>query len=79
MNKPGTVIMGGTVDQNYTYPEHFKIIRKADRSPVYNPIRLSNGDGEFVDRLNSGIMDFDNQEVLQIIEFLRNQIINIQK
>jgi len=79
MNKPGTVIMGGTVDKNYTYPEHFKIIRKADRSPVYNPIRLSNGDGDFVDRLNSGIMDFDNQEVLQIIEFLRNQIINIEK
>jgi ADP-heptose:LPS heptosyltransferase len=76
MNKPGTVIMGGTVDKNYTYPDHFKIVRKVDRQPVYNPIRVSAGDGEYIDRLNQGIMDFDKYEVEQIISHLRTEIIN---
>lgn len=79
LNKPGTVIMGGTVDKNYTYPNHFKIIRKADKLPVYNPIRLCNAENDFVDRINSGIMDFDQQEIKQIVEFVRNEIINTNK
>jgi hypothetical protein len=79
MDKPGSVIMGGTVDRNYTYPQYFKIIRKEGSRPVYNPIRLSNGDGEFVNRLNQNTMDFSQQEISQIIEFVRDQIINIQK
>jgi len=79
MDKPGSVIMGGTVDANYTYSQYFNIIRKEGVSPVYNPIRLSNGDGEFVNRLNQNTMDFSQQEISQIIEFVRDQIINIQK
>lgn len=79
MNKPGTVIMGGTVDKNYTYPEHFRIIRRSEQSPVYNPIRLSGIDGNFVDRDNDGIMNFNEQDIADIIEHLRHEIINIQK
>ena len=76
LNKPGTVLMGSTVDRNYTYPDHFKIIRKADRQPVYNPIRLSAGDDEHIHRLNQGILDFDKYELQQIISHLRKEIIN---
>jgi hypothetical protein len=74
MKKPGTVIMGGTIDKNYTYPGYFNIIRKEGSNPIYNPIRLSHGDGEFVNRLNENSMDFSQQEISQIIEFIRKKI-----
>ena len=79
MNKPGTVIMGGTVDKNYTYPGHFRIIRKQDQLPEYNPIRVSSVDGDFVNRINDGIMDFSESDITDIIQHLRQEIINIQK
>ena len=76
MNKPGTTMMGGTVDKNYTYPNHFKVVRKADQLPLYNPIRLSQGDGDYVDRMNQGIMDYSIEDVAEIIKLLRQEIIN---
>lgn len=70
-DKPGTVIMGATNEANYSWPDHFKVLRKSDRQPNYNPWRLCDGDVEFIDRMNEGIMDFDQEEINQIIEIIR--------
>ena len=74
MDKPGTVIMGGTVERNYTYPQHFSVIRKEGSQPIYNPIRLGHGDGEFVNRLNEDTMNFDERDISEIIQFIRAQL-----
>jgi len=74
MDKPGTVIMGGTVERNYTYPQHFSVIRKEGTQPIYNPIRLGHGDGEFVNRLNEDTMNFNQRDISEIIQFIRAQL-----
>lgn len=69
-NRPGSLFMGSTFEENVTYPRHFRMFRRADRKPVYSPIRLGGVDSDFADRINDGIMDFDQgylawcQEVL---------------
>jgi len=73
MNKPGTIIMGGSTD-NFTYPYHFNVYRKKGMTPQYSPIRLSDGDTDFVERMNDGIMDLSNQEVQEIIEVIRSDL-----
>lgn len=73
-DKPGTVIMGATNDINFSYPGHFKVVRKDDRTPLYNPWRLSDGDVEFIDRMNEGITDFTDQEVDELIDLIRQDL-----
>lgn len=70
-NKPGAIIMGATNEVNYSWPDHFKVLRKSERQPNYNPWRLCDGDVEFIDRMNEGIMDFNQEEINQIIEIIR--------
>lgn len=67
-DKPGTVLMGSTFDKNVTYPEHFDIVRKPNRNPVYNPIRFGGVDSDLADRLNDGIMDFDPSHLKEITD-----------
>jgi len=62
-NKPGTVIMGSTIEKNVSYPDHFRILRKANRIPIYDPIRINHYDSEFVNRDNDGIMNFTIEEL----------------
>lgn len=76
-NKPGLVIMGATDEINYSYPEHFTVYRKPDRSPAYSPWRLSDVDVEFADRMNSGIMDFNQKEISDILGIIRKDVIGV--
>jgi hypothetical protein len=73
-NKPGLVLMGATMEQNFSYPEHFTIYRKKDRVPEYSPWRLFDTDCEFSNRQNDGIMDFTNDELKEIIKIIKTNI-----
>lgn len=73
-NKKGTVFMGSTFEKNVTYPEHFRIIRKKDQNPLYNPIRLGGVDSDFTDRLNDGIMTYTQNEFENFIKIINKDI-----
>ena len=73
-NKPSIVLMGATNETNFSYLDKHIIYRKKDRVPVYVPWRLSEGDCEFADRENNGIMDFDQREITEIIELIKKQL-----
>ena len=74
LNKPGLVLMGGTSEVNFSYPDHFQIFRKKDRQPVYTPWRLSESDCEFSDRENDGLMNFSSTELKEIVSIIKNNI-----
>lgn len=65
-NKPGTVILGSTFEQNITYPDHFNIVRNSDRQPSYSPIRIGISDSEFAERMNDGIMNLTDEQIENI-------------
>lgn len=68
-NKPGLIIMGSTDEKNVSYPDHFTIYRNG-KSPTYSPIRLTGIDCDFADRLNDGIMNFNDQQIEEIAEIV---------
>ena len=70
-NKPGTVIMGSTFDQNVSYAKHFNIYRNKF-SPNYSPIRLSNIDCDFANNLNTNAMKFNEEDVDKIVSLIKN-------
>lgn len=74
LHKPGAVLMGGTNQKSFSYPEHLSILRKEGRSPVYTPWRLSEVDCEFAERANEGIIDFTDEEIQQICEFVKKAV-----
>jgi ADP-heptose:LPS heptosyltransferase len=65
-NKPGTVILGSTLEENISYPNHFKIYRNKYR-PTYTPIRISGVDCEMSNNLNDMTMQFDENDLKNII------------
>lgn len=71
-NKQGLVLMGATLEQNFSYPNHFKIFRKEGRIPYYTPWRLSEVDCEFSDRMNEGIMHYTEEELDNIIDIIKS-------
>jgi hypothetical protein len=73
-NKPGAILMGSTDERSFSYPDHFAILRKEGRTPVYSPWRLSDGDCEFADRSNEGIMDFSDEEIKDICELIVERV-----
>ena len=73
-NKSGTILMGATDERSFGYPDHFAILRKEGRTPVYSPWRLSDGDCEFADRSNEGIMDFTEEELQDICDFIKERV-----
>jgi len=73
-DKPGIILMGGTDERNYSYPNHFTIVRKEDHTPVYSPWRLSDIDVEFADRANDGAMDFNDDEFSGILNLVNSQL-----
>ncbi len=77
-NKPGTVIMGSTFEQNVSYPEHFDIVRKIGHDPVYNPIRFGGVDSDLVDRLNDGIMLFCPEQLKEITDSICAKMYTLQ-
>lgn len=73
-DKPGAIFMGSTFEKNVTYPKHFRIFRRADRTPVYSPIRFGGVDSEFTDRLNDGIMCFTKDELTHWCNIINHDI-----
>jgi hypothetical protein len=76
-NKPGIILMGGTDERNYSYPNHFTIVRKEEHTPVYSPWRLSDIDVEFADRANDGAMDLNNEEFSGILNLVNDHLNNV--
>ena len=64
-DKPGTVIMGSTFENNVSYPDYFKIYRNGVK-PTYNPIRIGGVDCEMADRANDGVMNFTLDQLDEI-------------
>lgn len=73
-DKPGTVLMGATDEMNFSYPDHFNIVRKEGRKPIYSPWRLTELDCDFANRENDGIMDFTSTELSNIISSIQDKI-----
>jgi ADP-heptose:LPS heptosyltransferase len=68
-NKPATVILGATFEQNVSYP-NFNIYRNKSK-PTYVPIRLSQIDCEFANNLNCNTMKFDEEDIPKILETIK--------
>lgn len=75
LNKPGLILMGGTDERNTSYLNHFTFYRKKDRQPKFLPLRLSEIDNEFANKLNDDIMNFTDEEIKEIINIIKNAII----
>lgn len=73
-NKPGLIFMGGTNENNFSYPNHFTIFRKKDTNPTYIPWRLSEIDCEFSDRANNNFMNFSDEEIEEAIHTISSNI-----
>lgn len=63
---PGTVILGSTFAENITYADYFQIIENENVTKTYSPIRAVGFDGHLADRLNDGLMNFDDEQINQI-------------
>ena len=65
-NIPGTVILGSTYAENITYSDYFQIIENENVEKTYSPIRAVGFDSHLADRLNDGLMNFDDDQINQI-------------
>jgi len=63
---PGTVILGSTYAENITYADYFQIIENENVKKTYSPIRAVGFDSHLADRLNDGLMNFDDDQINQI-------------
>ncbi len=63
---PGTVIMGSTYVENVSYPDYFNIIENKNVQKTYSPIRACGFDSHLADRLNDGLMNFDDDQINEI-------------
>jgi len=62
---PGTVIFGSTFPVNTSYPDYFQIIEKSGEKK-YSPIRITGLDSVLADRYNDRMMDFDENEIIDM-------------
>ena len=69
-NKKGLIFIGGTNEYQFSYPEHFSIIKKDNNTSKYIPWRVSECDSEFADRSNNGLMNFNSEETEEILKIL---------
>jgi len=67
LNKPGTVVFGATYPINVTYCDWFQIIEKQGYRK-YTPIRIAGLDGVLADRLNDRMMDWSEDEVIEMYD-----------
>ena len=65
-NIPGTVMLGSTYAENITYSDYFQIIENENVEKTYSPIRAVGFDSHLADRLNDGLMNFDDDQINQI-------------
>jgi hypothetical protein len=57
---------------NYDEPNYFKFYRNKNKNPTYVPIRLLDFDGMFISRDNDGILDFDESQIREIINIVKD-------
>ena len=72
LDKKGLVIMGSTFEKNISYPDYFKFYRNKNKNPTYVPIRLLDFDGMFLSRDNDGILDFDESQIREIVNIVKD-------
>lgn len=72
-DKPGLVIMGGTFERNVSYPDYFKFYRNSAK-PTYSPIRLSEIECSFADKLNEKTMSFNDEDVANIVKIVQKDL-----
>lgn len=65
LNKPGSIIMGGTNTINVTYPNHFNIIND-NQNKAYMPYRIADFDFWHHGIINDGILNFSDKEIKNI-------------
>lgn len=73
LNKPGSVIMGGTNPINTSYPDHFKIFKRKD-IVLYSPMRISGLQSSLSDRLNEDCINYTDEEIDSITEEIISDI-----
>lgn len=73
LDKPGTVILGGTSEVNVSYKNHFEIIRN-DAPFSYVPIRISSMDCEFANKVNEAAMSFTISQLEEIAQRIIERI-----
>jgi len=72
---PGTVIFGSTFPVNTSYPDFFQIIEKAGEKK-YSPIRITGLDSTLADRHNDRMMDYDENEIVDLYNRIVTDIEN---
>ena len=77
LNKPGAIIMGGTFEENISYPSYdkFKFFRHNNMKPLFSPLRLLRPESMIVDNFfNDELMDFTSKEISEIGEYVNSII-----
>jgi len=77
--KPGSIFLGATSEKNVTYPNHFRIIRKANQKPIYSPMGISLPESSLTDRLNDGIMNFSREETVEFCSVISKDLASLSK
>lgn len=72
LDKPGLVLMGGTIESNVSYPDYskFKFYRKPNTAPTYNPLRFSPYDNSCADQNNKSLTDFTEEDIDSIVQLI---------
>lgn len=74
LDKPGTVVLGGTFAENISYPKHFNIFEKSGGFKKYSPLRINMLDSHLADRINDTRMDFSDKEIDELIKSIEKHI-----
>jgi ADP-heptose:LPS heptosyltransferase len=74
INKPGTVIIGGTDPINTTYPEYFNIFSKKGINIKYSPIRLFESGMHLADFYNDKNMSYNKSDINDMCNSIKNHI-----
>lgn len=74
-DKPGAVFFGTTNPNNFSYKEHFAIIEK-DEDIEYSYPRISDFDMWLTNVNYDGIMNYDNEEMQEICNYILKNIKN---
>lgn len=73
-NIPGLILMGGTDERNVSYPNYFKFYRKKGIETSYIPMRITDTDSNYANRMNDGALDFSEEEIEKICNIVINDL-----
>jgi len=76
-DKPGTTFFGGTSKINFGYPDWFTVITRENyKDKHYAPIRISEFDFWIANLANQDLLDFTEEENLELCELILTDIKN---